>query len=349
MLIKPPMLKSGDHVACVSSSWGGPACFPDRYAAGKKQLEEAFDVKLLDMPHTCANAEEIYNHPEKRAADLMQAFADPKIKAIISSIGGDDSIRMIPYLDLDVIKNNPKIFMGYSDTTISHFACLTAGLRSFYGPAIMAGFGENGGLFPYMQESVRKTLFSSEPIGEIIAHQDGWTAEMLSWAEPENQNKKRPLNPSQGTKVIQGSGKASGHLIGGCVEVLEMLKGTPLWPSNDTWDGAILFLEVSEDLPPVSQFTYFMRNYAATGVLERLTGIIMGRPPFSSDKLDQLETYDDALYKVVHHEAGLTNLPIMTQMDFGHTDPMFVIPFGATGLINCDKNTFSILDSSVTA
>lgn len=77
--------------------------------------------------------------------------------------GDNDSIRMLPSIDLDVIKNDPKVFMGYSDSTICHCACFRAGLVSYYGPAIMAGFAENRGLFPYMERSVRQTLFASEP------------------------------------------------------------------------------------------------------------------------------------------------------------------------------------------
>ena len=88
----------------------------------------------------------ISRNPQARADDLMQAFADPSIKAIISMIGGDDSLRILPYIDLDVIRSNPKIFMGYSDTNVTHFACWKAGLSSFYGPSFMAGFAENGGL-----------------------------------------------------------------------------------------------------------------------------------------------------------------------------------------------------------
>jgi muramoyltetrapeptide carboxypeptidase LdcA involved in peptidoglycan recycling len=73
----------------------------------------------------------------------MEAFLDPSIKAIISTIGGDDSIRLMPFVDLNIIGNNPKIFMGYSDTTVTHFMCLKAGLSSFYDPAVMNGFAEN--------------------------------------------------------------------------------------------------------------------------------------------------------------------------------------------------------------
>ena len=95
----------------------------------------------------------------------MEAFADPAIKGIISTIGGDDSIRLLPYLDLQVIRDNPKVFLGYSDTTVTHLACFKAGLVSFYGPSVMAGFAEHGGIFPYTAASVRQTLFLPSRLG----------------------------------------------------------------------------------------------------------------------------------------------------------------------------------------
>ena len=85
------------------------------------------------MPNTLKGTDYLYNHPEKRAEDLMAAFKDKTIKGIFTCIGGDESIRMLPYIDFDVIRDNPKVFIGYSDTTISHFMCLKAGISSFYG------------------------------------------------------------------------------------------------------------------------------------------------------------------------------------------------------------------------
>jgi muramoyltetrapeptide carboxypeptidase LdcA involved in peptidoglycan recycling len=91
----------------------------------------------------------LYNHPEKRAEDLMMAFKKPSIKTIFSCIGGDESVRILPYIDYEVIKNNPKIFVGYFDTTVTHFICLKAGVSSFYGPSILAEFVENVEMFDY--------------------------------------------------------------------------------------------------------------------------------------------------------------------------------------------------------
>jgi len=345
-LIKPPKLQAGDRVAAVSLSWGGPGTFLYRYEAGKRQLEEAFGVQVVEMPHTLCDTDWLADHPEARAKDLMAAFADPSIKAMISSIGGDDSIRILPYLDLDTIRSNPKVFMGYSDTTITHMVCLKAGLVSFYGPAIMAGFGENGGLFPYMVESVRRTLFSTEPVGEVAPNREGWTAEMLDWAEPANQSRRRTLHPCQGWKFIQGEGIHRGQLIGGCIEVLDWLRGTSYWPEDKLWQGAILFLETSEEAPPPLAVLRSLRSFAAMGILKALSGILLGRPGGDIPP-EQFEEYDEAVLEVVAAEEGLVDLPIVTGMDFGHTDPMFVLPYGLEAEIDCEARRFSILEGAV--
>ena len=96
-MIKPTCLHKGDTIATVTLSWGGPAAFPERYQVGKKQLEDEFGIRVVEMPHTLSDDQWLHHHPQARAHDLMQAFCDPTIKAIISTIGGDDSIRILPY------------------------------------------------------------------------------------------------------------------------------------------------------------------------------------------------------------------------------------------------------------
>ncbi|HNT76170.1 MAG TPA: LD-carboxypeptidase [Anaerolineae bacterium] len=345
--VKPQKLQPGDKVATISLSWGGPGTFPHRYEAGKQQLQNEFGVTVIETPHALCDAAWLQRNPQARADDLMGALMDPSIKAIISTIGGDDSIRVLPYLDLDIIHSNPKIFMGYSDTTLTHMACFKAGLVSFYGPSIMAGFGENGGMFPYMIDSVRKTLFSSAPIGNIAPNMDGWTAEMLDWADPENQSRRRKLNPSREWQFIQGTGIRQGHLIGGCFEVFDWLRGTDFWPEPNLWQDAILFLETSEEAPPPSAVLYGLRTYAAMGILEKLSGILFARPGGQISP-EQFTEYDKVLRQVITEEEGLSDLPIITCMDFGHTDPMVVLPYGVRAEINCDARQFAIVESAVT-
>lgn len=153
---------------------------------GVQQLQEEFGLQVVEMPNTLKPADWLRRNPKARADDLMQAFADSSIKGIFDTIGGEDSIRLLPHVDLNVIQVNPKVFMGYSDTTISHLMCYQAGLVSFYDPSIITEFAENGGMFPYMVRSLRKTIFSSTVIGETKPNTEGWTMEQLDWGNPEN-------------------------------------------------------------------------------------------------------------------------------------------------------------------
>ncbi|MGB0387679.1 MAG: S66 family peptidase [Ardenticatenaceae bacterium] len=345
-MIKAKKLRRGDKVAAISLSWGGAGAFAHRYEVGKQQLQERFGLQVVETRHALREPEWLDKNPEARAEDLMEAFADPEIKAIISTIGGDDSIRLLPYIDLEVIGSHPKIFMGYSDTTISHFACLKAGLVSFYGPAIMVSFAENGGILPYVASSVEKTLFSAEPVGVIEPNMEGWTVERLDWAVPENQSRKRKLTPASGWRFLQGQGIVQGRLIGGCIEVIPWLKETALWPDKDVWEGAILFLETSEEAPPPIYVARELRSYAAMGILPKLSGILFARPGGDVPP-NKFIDYDQAILKVVAEEEGLTELPIITHMDFGHTEPIFILPLGVQAQIDCERKELAIIENAV--
>jgi muramoyltetrapeptide carboxypeptidase LdcA involved in peptidoglycan recycling len=344
-LLKPPKLNPGDTIATVSLSWGGPSVFPHRYQAGVRQIQEEFGLQVVEMPNTLRDADWLARNPKARADDLLQAFADASIKGIFSTIGGDDSIRTLPFMDFDIIRDHPKIFLGYSDITISHLVCYKANLVSFYGPSIMAEFAENCGMFPYMIQSLRKTLFSSDPIGEVKPSTEGWTVERLDWADPANQDIRRKLNASSGWKFLQGQGIHRGHLVGGCLEVLDWARGTEIFPGQ--WQNAILFLETSEEAPPPCVLTRILRVFATMGILPQLSGILFGRPGGEISP-ETFADYDRAILQVVTEEQGLTDLPIITHMDFGHTAPMFVLPYGAQAEIDCEQQTFVITENAVT-
>lgn len=340
MLQKPKKLKAGSRIAIVSPSWGGPSTFPARFSAGKRQFIEEFGISLIDMPNCNKPADWLHKNPKARAEDFMQAFSDPTIDGIVASIGGDDAIRLIPHLDLQIITDNPKVFMGYSDTTTLHFACYKAGLSSFYGPSIMAGFAENKGIFPYMKEAVAKTIFSSNIVGSIPESAE-WTVEHLEWENPDNQSKRRRMNPSLGRNLLQGKGIIDGHLLGGCLDVFPMIIGTSIWPSADMFTNAILFLETSEEAPKTDDVQRILRNLGAQGILEKLSGILIGRP---GGNVPDIKQYDVAIQKTVSEEFYLSDLPIMAQMDFGHTDPMCVLAYGARTRINCDTKEIEIVE-----
>jgi muramoyltetrapeptide carboxypeptidase LdcA involved in peptidoglycan recycling len=345
---KPPRLNTGDRVAAVSLSWGGPGAFPHRYEAGKRQLQEEFGLVVIEMPHTLADPAWLHRHPEARAADLMTALTDSSIHGIVSTIGGEDSIRLIPHLDLSTIENHPKVFVGYSDTTITHLAFFKAGVVSFYGPSVMAGFAENCGMHRYLADSWRRMVFDPTPPGVLAPNPNGWTVERLDWADPANQTRARKLSPSSGWRFLQGSGVHRGHLIGGCLEVFDWLPGTSLWPSLDAWEGAWFFLETSEEGASPRAVARSLRRYAALGVLSRLSGILFGRPggPVSPATFGD---YDEAILKVVREEEGLTELPIVTGMDFGHTDPFLTLPLGIQAEVDCDAQQVRIVEAPVAA
>ena len=236
--------------------------------------------------------------------------------------------------------------MGFSDTTVSHFMCLKAGLASFYGPSIMAGFAENGSLFPYMVASVARTVFSADPIGEVSPNLSGWTAELLDWGEPAHQDQKRQLNSSDGWRYLQGTGKRRGHLIGGCIEVLDWLRGTVVWPESAIWKDAILFLETSEDGPSPTAVQRILRSFAAAGVFNEINGLLFGRPG-GQVPIDRFAEYDRAVITLVSDELGLHDLPVVTGLDFGHTDPMMVVPYGMDCEIDADNQRIAFMENAV--
>lgn len=141
-MIKPERLRRGDRVAVVSLSSGmlGEKRYLHKYGLGKSRLEELFGLEVVAMPNALRGIQYLYEHPEKRAEDWMLACEDSSIKAIITSIGGDDGIRLLPYVDFDVLRSNPKVFLGYSDTTAHHLMMCCAGVVSFYGPELMSDF-----------------------------------------------------------------------------------------------------------------------------------------------------------------------------------------------------------------
>ncbi len=342
-MLKPQKLQKGDKVATISLSWGAAGEMPHRYKAGKKQLQETFGLEVVETTNALKSADWIYRNPQARANDLMEALTDNSIKAIITNVGGEDSLRTLPFVDIDLIRQNPKIFIGFSDSTITHFCFYKAGVTSFYGPSIFIGFAENTGMFPYQIADIQRSLFSSKAVGKISPNTNGWTSERLEWAEPSNQLIARKLEPSTGWRFLQGTGSATGELLGGCIEVLEFLRDTPVWVSPDEWKGKLMFIETSEVKIQPRQLLWILRNYAAAGILHNINALLFSRP---FDNVYWKE-YDDILLKVIREEEGLHKLPIVTGMDFGHTCPVFTLPYGIKAKIDSDKQEFSIIENAV--
>ncbi len=342
-MIKPRRLKRGDKVAVVSLSWGGlgDAQFHHKYVIAKQRLEVDFGLEVVAMPHALKGSAFVAAHPECRAKDWMDALKDPSIAAVFSAIGGDDTIRLLPYVDFDVMRAHPKIFMGYSDTTVNHLMLYKAGVTSFYGPSVMAEFGEYVQMFDYTVQAVQAVLFGDTE-GLAVTPSRYWSNETVPWEEKnQNVSKSRKLD-TRGFEVLQGRGKVRGHLLGGCLDVFMMVIGTSIWPTLDQWRGAVLFLETSEDQPTPDFVKWTLRNLAAQGVLKVLSAIIVGKP--HGGVYDA--AYKDAYLDVVAGEEGLVDLPIFYNMNFGHTAPMTVLPYGVAVALDCDAKTLVLLESA---
>ncbi len=352
-LIKPKALKPGDIVATVSLSSGSAGQFTARYEQGKRQFEQAFGVRIMEMPHALDVPNDVYQHPENRLADLMEAFQNPDVKAILTNIGGDDTLRLLRLMDeshFDIIRQNPKIFMGMSDTTVNHFMCLRAGIGSFYSACTLFGYGENGGIPEYMVKNTKKTLFEAAPVG-ILPESGTFIISRIPWGQ---ENVRRPRIPGSPWRYIQGEKPAYGRLIGGCIDVLDFINGTSLWPAVDEFEDTILFLETSEDKPSPAQITWWLRNLGAQGILDKITGILFARPggefelgePGAGEWIGHYTDYDNAILKVLR-EYDRTDIPVVTNMDFGHTVPQLVLPYGAITEINPMAKTVRIMESVV--
>jgi muramoyltetrapeptide carboxypeptidase LdcA involved in peptidoglycan recycling len=150
-------------------------------------------------------------------------------------------------------------------------------------------------MHPYLVNSLRRTLFSDEPIGEVRPNTEGWTVERLDWGEPANQARRRTLVPSTGWRWLQGTGRVTGRLIGGCIDVMEWLKGTIVWPAPDAWADAVLFIETSEEAPSPQHVERWLRSYGAQGILERIAAILVGRPGGHALSIADHARYDDAV------------------------------------------------------
>lgn len=341
--IKPPRLKAGDTIAVISPSSGLANIFPHVYHNGLRILRETFGFNILEMPTAMMDDDRLYHHPELRAKDINDAFANPEVKGIITTIGGDDSVRILEYLDLDLILSNPKVIMGYSDASTFLTYLNQHGLVTFHGPAIMAGFSQLEALPKAFIEHVRTLLMSKidsytyQPYGR-------YTQRYLDFSEPDNVGKVGDIeDDTLGWQWVQGEGTVTGRLFGGCIEVLEFMKGTQFWAEPDFWQDKILYFETSEEVPSVDQVKYFLRNYGTQGVFERVSGILFGRARDYSD--DDKHALTDMIRTVLTVEFNQPNLPVVANLDFGHTDPQWILPNGVLTEIDCAAKTLRLLEA----
>lgn len=340
-LVKPKHLSIGDKIAAISPCFGcaGEAETIWKYNLGKDRLEKQYGLEVVAAPNSLKGTEYLSANPKARAEDFVWAFENKNIKAIIANIGGNESIKLLPYINKQVITDHPKIFIGYSDVMFLHLLCYKAHLSSFYGHNLLTTIAaDTDKINEYSKLWFRKVLFDNTDIGPIFPSTE-WTCDAQSFTD---NSVIRNYIHNDGYILIQGTGISRGKLFGGHTGIMET-DNTPIALCKDDFQNSILFIEDIVEYASPKQFGIFFDWLGTKGFLQLLNGIIIGK----------LTTYDDTseyineMQNVINKKYGLWSLPILAGLNFGHTSPIFILPYGAMSEINCNKKSFSILESGV--
>lgn len=328
--IKLPKLSQGDQVAVVSPSNGLPGLFPWVQDLGLQRLQDVFGLVPQEYPTTRIMGASL----EDRARDVMAAFADPANKAVIASIGGWDQIRLIKYLDPRVFLDNPKPFFGYSDNTHLHNFLWTLGIPSYYGGSMLTQYAMQGGMHDITVRSLRHALFEEGEFELEVAAE--YNDETLDWADRENLGKNRKMEPNIGL-VWDGSQDAEGILWGGCVEsLIGQSAAAKYLPPDSDMDGVVLYLETSENIPGHWVMQKLLTGFGERGWLDKFQAVLVGRPkawnPDKQKTAAEKAAYSEKQRKTVVDTIRFYNqdIPIVQNLDFGHTDPQVMLPSGHT-------------------
>lgn len=335
-MIVPRKLEPGDRVAVVSPSSGLPEILPRPFELGLQRLRDVFGLDPVEYPTT----RRMGSSPADRAGDLHAAFADPGIAAVISSIGGDDQITVLPHLDADLLRANPKAFFGFSDHT-----CLLAylhqlGVVGYYGGAVMTSFGRSGRMHPVSAESLRAALFASGEYALPQATSYG-DVDHPAWDDPAFGTEEPPSQPCDGWRWHNAHGVVEGESWGGCVEVLSyLLMADQAIGPVDRHDGGVLLLETSEEMPSATEVYRILRSMGERGLLRPFGAALIGRAKgWSLERRTSPE--QRAAYVSQQREAVLRafaeyapDAMLVFDVDFGHTDPQVIVPYG--GLVRVD-------------
>src|SRR3989338_9442912 len=337
-LTNPRPLKKGDTICIVSPSAGLAELFPHRVEHGIGILK-SLGFNIVIAPHALERSGWVSSSAHERADDLHRMFADKNIKAVMCTVGGNHANQILKYLDFDLIKRNPKIFIGYSDITILHYAfAQKAYLRTFYGPCLISEFGEYPKVFPYTLEYFKKALMDLRPIGPILSS-DIWTDEFLDWFEKKDVERPRISHAHKGYEWWR-QGSATGPIFGGSIPTINHLAGTDYWVDPR---GTIFFIDIPEGAPgqpfPQSDLDAFLADLDNLNIFKQINGLIIGRPYQYGDE------ENTKLKKMIFSYTSGCNYPILYNTNIGHTTPIVTIPMGAATQIDSNNNLFEITES----
>ncbi len=343
-LVYPPKVQPGDKVAVLSPSSGLPEIFPTIYEQGLQRLGEIFQLEPVEYPTT----RRMHATPQDRARDLHAAFANPEIKAILSSIGGDDQIKMLKYLDSEHIKAHRKAFFGYSDNTNLHNFLWNLGIVSYHGGSVMVQFGRSGAMHPLTQESLKHALFEQ---GEYEIHPSpDFTDEDLDWNDPANLSCQPTLFPASGWIWQHAEAIVEGALWGGNLEILDWnLRVNKYIQPVETYTGKIFYFETSEELPSATEVYRILMGMGERGLLQQFAAILVGRPKAWSfehphtaqEKATFASEQAEAIRRALSEYHP--DVPVIFNLDIGHTDPQFILPNGGQIKIDGIRRKISLL------
>jgi muramoyltetrapeptide carboxypeptidase LdcA involved in peptidoglycan recycling len=341
-LIVPGKLAPGDRVAVVSPGFAAPGPFPEVHELAMRRLRKEIGLEPVEYPTT----RQLGASPQERAADLMAAFADPQIKAILATIGGDDQITVLPFLDPQVAMANPKAFAGFSDCTNVLNWLWHLGIAGYHGGSTMMHLARPGGIHPVHAQSLRAALFEG---GDLRLHPvERFSEDELSWADPAGRHSPAPTRPSPGWVWHQADRVVTAPTWGGNLEIVHWNLAASRWmrPVED-YAGCILILETSEELPPAEEVFRMLRNAGERGLLAQFPAVVFGTAKASS--IDHpVNPEGRERYRAGQQEAVLRafgayspGTMIVFNVDIGHTDPQWVIPYGGTMTIDGPARTIT--------
>ena len=325
--IYPRALNLGDKIGFFSPSSPATVFAPTRFQRAKDYLES----KGFELVAGSLTAKSDYYRSGsiiERAEELNQLIRDPSIRCIMSTIGGSNSNALLPYIDYQALKNDPKIIIGYSDVTALLLGIYAqTGLVTFYGPALVASFGE---FPPLVDETYHHffTLLSSVSSCYSYSMPSEWTDIMLDW---ESQQHAKPTYPNEWQFI--GSGTVKGRIIGGNLNTMSGIWGSPYMPTIE--QGDILLIE--DSLKGIDTVERSFAHLLACGVFDKVGAIVVGKHELF-DAQGTGRTYLDVLLEVLNGK----DVPILYGFDSCHTHPMLVTPLGVQGVIEFDNQAFAL-------
>lgn len=315
-------------MAILSPSFAAPAVFPRVHELGLKRVREIFGLEPVEYSTT----RRLNASGDDRARDLIAAFEDPEIKAVITTIGGNDQVTYIKNLPREPFVNNPKPFFGFSDNThLQNFLWLN-GIPSYYGASLFTQFAMQGEMDEFTVGYIRHALFDE---GEYeLRSADKYNDVNLEWDDTSLLNTRRTYEKNDDWRW-DGSEDASGISWGGCLEPIdELLRHGIELPSLEQFENIILVTETSEEVPTHDCVYRVYRAFGERGILERVKGVLVGRPKVWNFD-NQAEADEKAGYRAKQRETILNavreynaDIPVIQNMDFGHTDPQIPLPYG---------------------